>query len=267
MNSNFFVDAVGLCYYTRHRGIFYFAPSQRGLARVLQEDGSLVKNIRVRDLFKKAFLLGRDTHVTGSLARLSESELLQRCILHDNVAWEELLRRHSHVIYYVIEQQLAHAIPSRDGETARDVFGEVLEKLFRNDCAVLRRIRNPVALRAYLLAMARTTAVDYLRRESAAQRAAILQEPCPIDAGPGHDAATREDFERLEKALHELPDREQFLLRLFYEEGMAYKDIAEMTRIPMGTVASVLHRARKTLRELLEQQETQPSHELDHDHG
>ena len=207
---------------------------------------------RLWNLLGRSSLPGRKQHNARALGRVSDRELLERCILHDNAAWEELLRRHGHVIYYVIEQHLASAIPSSDGETARDIFAEVVEKLFMNDCAVLRRIRNPVAFRAYLLAMARTTAVDYLRRESAAQRAAILQGPCPMNAGPGQDAGPREKFERLEKALHELPDREQLFLRLFYEEGMAYKDIAEMTRTPMGTVASTLHRARRDLRRLLE---------------
>jgi RNA polymerase sigma-70 factor (ECF subfamily) len=46
---------------------------------------------------------------------------------------------------------------------------------------------------------------------------------------------------------------EQFRLAVYYAdvEGFAYKEIADLTRAPLGTVMSRLHRGRRFLRLLL----------------
>ena len=53
------------------------------------------------------------------------------------------------------------------------------------------------------------------------------------------------------EALSSLP--EDFRMVVYYSdvEGFAYKDIAEIMDIPMGTVMSRLHRGRRILREKL----------------
>jgi len=54
----------------------------------------------------------------------------------------------------------------------------------------------------------------------------------------------------VQQALQELPDRFRTVL-LLDVEGFAYKEIAEMLEIPIGTVMSRLHRGRKFLQERL----------------
>jgi DNA-directed RNA polymerase specialized sigma24 family protein len=47
-----------------------------------------------------------------------------------------------------------------------------------------------------------------------------------------------------------MPEQQVIVLKLFYEEGMDYKNISSVLDLPYGTVASLLHRARITLRTL-----------------
>jgi RNA polymerase sigma-70 factor (ECF subfamily) len=70
-------------------------------------------------------------------------------------------------------------------------------------------------------------------------------------ADPSEIAAANEKYRILEEVLQRLSDRHRLFLQLYYKEGLAYKDIAELTATPVRTVGSVLHRARKAARDLL----------------
>jgi RNA polymerase sigma-70 factor, ECF subfamily len=52
----------------------------------------------------------------------------------------------------------------------------------------------------------------------------------------------------LKRALHELPARLATTVYLADAEGYSYAEIAQITGVPIGTVMSRLHRARKRLR-------------------
>ncbi len=52
-------------------------------------------------------------------------------------------------------------------------------------------------------------------------------------------------------AMQELSTEFREVLELHYVQGRSYRDIARITRCPMGTVMSRLHRARRNLRETL----------------
>ena len=73
---------------------------------------------------------------------------------------------------------------------------------------------------------------------------------------PDHDASVVDDFEtankieRVQAALAKLPDQELEALLLSVLELHTYEQIAEVMQVPVGTVRSRIHRARKHLSEL-----------------
>jgi RNA polymerase sigma-70 factor (ECF subfamily) len=60
-----------------------------------------------------------------------------------------------------------------------------------------------------------------------------------------------DDVTTIERAMRNVPDRFRELLVLRELEGLSYKEIVEVTGIPMGTVMSRLSRARQALRDAL----------------
>ena len=60
-----------------------------------------------------------------------------------------------------------------------------------------------------------------------------------------------EDAELLKNAMNELPAEFREILALRHQEGLSYKEIAEIAQIPPGTVMSRLARARGKLKEYL----------------
>ena len=59
--------------------------------------------------------------------------------------------------------------------------------------------------------------------------------------------------ESLCSALEGLPGDRRALLSLYYEDGFSVGEIAEILRIPEGTVKSRLHSTREMLRQAVEQ--------------
>ncbi|MBM3718729.1 MAG: sigma-70 family RNA polymerase sigma factor [Actinobacteria bacterium] len=57
--------------------------------------------------------------------------------------------------------------------------------------------------------------------------------------------------DEIKRALEELPEAFRLPVLLSDVEGFSYKEIAEMTDVPIGTVMSRLHRGRKAMQKLL----------------
>jgi RNA polymerase sigma factor (sigma-70 family) len=107
--------------------------------------------------------------------------------------------------------------------------------------------------RAWLLAIVRNTAFTWLKKNRPpavvsmeSDKLAEIEEPS--EAAP---LPARVDAAVLRAALEELPPefREAIVLREL--EGMAYKEIAEVAGVPIGTVMSRLARARRLLQNYL----------------
>ncbi|MGD8450192.1 MAG: RNA polymerase sigma factor [Phycisphaerae bacterium] len=115
-----------------------------------------------------------------------------------------------------------------------------------------RRLQAGRDPRGWFYRTLRNKCVDVLRRRRARAAAPLDYDPPARDvADPPAHAETREALVDLRQALDELPEemREILLLRDYHD--LSYAEVAEVFRIPMGTVMSRLHRARLALRDRL----------------
>src|SRR6185436_14756531 len=90
-----------------------------------------------------------------------------------------------------------------------------------------------------------------LEEEGRGGLAAVLFDPSLENPAA---AAERRDMARfLERAIARLRPEYREAVVLFYIEGVSYVEICELTGLPLGTVKTNLHRARKELaREMAE---------------
>lgn len=107
----------------------------------------------------------------------------------------------------------------------------------------------------WLLSMARSRAIDALRREARFAHDALDDENHPGHAGeqPPHDelldlARHRAD---LHQALMLLGARPRQLVSMSFFRGLSHEEIAEQMDLPLGTVKSQIRRALLALREAL----------------
>jgi RNA polymerase sigma factor (sigma-70 family) len=109
--------------------------------------------------------------------------------------------------------------------------------------------------RPWLLAIVRNTCYSWLKKNRPQELAAVFDEQAH---SPEQDAANPEvlllqkvDRERLQRAIGELPAEFREVIVLRELEGLSYKQISGIARVPIGTVMSRLARARKRLEQRL----------------
>lgn len=122
--------------------------------------------------------------------------------------------------------------------------------------------------RAWLLTIVRNTHINRNRR----RRPELLRDPDVqmerMVASPEEDEAARPDrfvdleFDAdLQAALASLSEPFREIVELVDIDGLAYAEAAEVLGIPVGTVMSRLHRARKKIREQLRRTGVAPTHD------
>lgn len=107
--------------------------------------------------------------------------------------------------------------------------------------------------KAWLLQIVRNTCYSWLEKNRPMEMMAEFEEdahPQP-SATPEAIAIAGDNRERLRQALEALPPRSREVIILRELEGCSYKEIAEITAIPIGTVMSSLSRARQQLQRSL----------------
>jgi RNA polymerase sigma factor (sigma-70 family) len=109
--------------------------------------------------------------------------------------------------------------------------------------------------RAWLLTIVRNTSYTLLKKNSAVDLDTPFDEeihvPSDESASPAEALARVEDKELVRQAMDELPAEFREILTLRHQEGLSYREIADIAQIPQGTVMSRLARARSKLRESL----------------
>ncbi len=144
------------------------------------------------------------------------------------------------------------------GVTGRaDVVEDVAQQVWARAWQKLRTLDNPRRLRPWLYSIARNAAIDAsMARRRDAEAALSLdgrralpdaRQPSPFGAAAGNEL-----HETLLRAVQALPGhyREPFVLR--HLEDWSYAEIGEALELPVETVETRLTRARRMLRELLQ---------------
>jgi RNA polymerase sigma-70 factor (ECF subfamily) len=168
-------------------------------------------------------------------------ELAARLARGDEVAFTEL--------YDSCADRLHHYLCLRLGSS--DAAADVVQNAFLRAVRSRRRFRkveNPVA---YMYQIARNEAARAAKRNRNAARELPAQDPV-VAAGSSYE--TLDDAEAAAAALARLNAGDRELVELKVFAGLTFREIAEVTRLPQGTVATRYRRALQSLRGWLTKQ-------------
>jgi RNA polymerase sigma-70 factor (ECF subfamily) len=182
-----------------------------------------------------------------------DSALIEKCRAGDITAFEPLVEKYRQRVW-----RLAYNV-LRDREEAWDVAQEAFIKAYQ----ALPSFRGQSAFYTWLYRITMNVAADRARSRAAQGRAfgtervpeedweRVITDPNPTEASPADTASRREERAKIMQALDQLSEDHRRIIMLGDLEGLSYREIAETLEIPMGTVMSRLHNARKRLRDVL----------------
>ena len=138
----------------------------------------------------------------------------------------------------------------RNEQDAQDVVQEAFLRAFKS----FGGFRGSNG-RAWLLTIVRNTSYTLLKKNRVVDLTTTFDEEIHVSGHESVSPATilehSEDAELIREAMDALPAEFREILALRHQEGLSYKEIADIAQIPPGTVMSRLARARGKLKEYL----------------
>jgi RNA polymerase sigma-70 factor (ECF subfamily) len=179
----------------------------------------------------------------------ADASLAERCRAGDRDAVAEILDRHRPLICSVARRVAG------SGCELDDVIQDALAAIISG----IPRFRGTSSLSTWVASVAARTALNHARRARRTRNHLSLDadpDALQLQAAPSYNPSAafehRERVRRLEAALDRLPLDQRVVVTLRHVEGLAIAEVAEALGVPVGTVKSRLHHARKALWRMVE---------------
>jgi RNA polymerase sigma-70 factor (ECF subfamily) len=131
-----------------------------------------------------------------------------------------------------------------DSEEAKDITQEVFIKLY--SYLSWKKVKD---IPSFLLKVTKNLCIDYLRKKHKTTQ--VFKNLIAQKKLENQDNLIVEEKIDINQAIKKLPINYRIALYLRHQEGFSYSEIAKIMKIPIGTVKTLLYRARETLRKNL----------------
>lgn len=179
---------------------------------------------------------------------MNDAELVQQVLSGNGNAFRYLVVSHQRLVLHIVGRIV------KQPEDVEDICQEVFIKVYRK----IKKFRGESRLSTWIATIAYNTSISHVRGKK--QKAELL-------AGDDDRSDLKLDYEyRIENSLEKeeakaillqliekLPVQYRTVLTLFHLEEFSYKEVEEITCMPEGTIKSYLSRARKLLKDKLEE--------------
>ncbi|HEX2722485.1 MAG TPA: sigma-70 family RNA polymerase sigma factor [Gemmatimonadaceae bacterium] len=186
------------------------------------------------------------------LSSLSDPGVVAQARKGSEAAYCELLARYERPVFSLIFRMV------RDRETAEDLAQETFIKVLNN----LDRYSPEFKFSSWLFKIANNLTIDHLRRrrvdtisiegapDAVTAESARATAIAVVSAGesPLEELESRELGTAIERAIGKLRPEYRACIMLRHVEDKSYEEIAEIVKLPLGTVKTYIHRARHELR-------------------
>lgn len=167
----------------------------------------------------------------------NEEALVQGLKLHEEQAYHYFYDHYGKAIFGVIYQ----VVPNQ--EAAEDILQEVFVKIWKN---INSYDPSKGRLFTWVLNIARNQSIDYTRSKEFNKDGKTISLSENVNSGEGLFQTNHQDA-GLKKVIEGLPEEGRKLLELSYFLGYTHEEIAQMLKLPLGTVKT---RLRSTIIEL-----------------
>lgn len=163
---------------------------------------------------------------------VDQEELARKALKRDEQAFLQLMKLHKNALY-----RTAFAFLKNEHD-AIEAMQEVTFRAYQK----IHTVKEPTYMKTWLIRIMINYCQDQLKKKKRFTSNEMLAE-----IGTSSDDSKLE----IEEAIASLSNAEQQLIFLKYYQNTKIKEIAELEKIPEGTVKSRLHKALKSLRNFL----------------
>ncbi len=171
-----------------------------------------------------------------------DRERYRRFLDGDEAAFDEIMESLFYSVVFFTDRIV------KDRHTAEDIAIDVFA-----DLVVHRHRYNfKVSLKTYLMMLARSRGLDYLRRRRLLRFVPLTEaEQLPEALTLENRILSDERKRAVHQALEALPEEMGLALHLCYIEGLSYDETAKVMKKTQKQVDNLLYRGKKELRRLL----------------
>ncbi|WP_274649339.1 RNA polymerase sigma factor [Paenibacillus humicola] len=178
---------------------------------------------------------------------VTDEDLLTGMARGDQASFEALVHRYHAPLSGFLQRQL------RDPERAEDYVQETFLKLIRQ----LNEKRQPDNVQAWLYRVALNLCRDYWKSAQFRTDRFPFAEP-PEQRDPGTSvvelAERQETRKEVQQSLESLPDVQRDIIMLRFYQDLKLQDIADIVRLPLGSVKTHLYSGLRKLKARLLQE-------------
>jgi len=178
---------------------------------------------------------------TGQTA-LSDGDLVSQVQHGDAEAFSVLVERHQHLVYNLACRFM------RDATQAEDMTQEAFLKAYR----LIHGFRGDCRFSTWLYRVTASVCLTELNHRKKRCEVALL--PFHVQQAPDEPCDAFDMRDLMRACVAKLSPHYARVITLYYLRETPYEEIAKRMRIPMGTLKTWMHRARKQLRKIVEKE-------------
>lgn len=188
-----------------------------------------------------------DARIEQLQSDTTDEQLLVSHLQGDQAAFAQIVRRYQRDLYQFLFRFLGNSA------SAEDVFQETFVQIFQS----ANQFETGRNFRPWLFTIAANKARDHLRSRARKKTTSLHASIDPhsgdgnqyidlmsaVESSPSEGLEYEELQHRINEAISRLPENLREVIVLAYFNQLPYKQIAEILKVPLGTVKSRLHSA------------------------
>ncbi|MEO9482981.1 MAG: sigma-70 family RNA polymerase sigma factor [Ekhidna sp.] len=174
--------------------------------------------------------------------QIIEEWLVINCQAGDRKAFELLVKRWNPKML----GRVYHA--TKDVAASKDIVQEAWIVIIKK----IKTLRDPGAFQGWSLRIATRMAIDWIRSNQVNRKREEIRKQVQVEFAEKSRHPNEEILNDLKVAIKQLPEEQQTVIQLFYQESLSIITIGGLLNLPVGTIKSRLFRGREYLKSILE---------------
>jgi len=182
-------------------------------------------------------------------SKISDSQLITHYLEGNDACFETLVKRHKDKVYTTIVMIV------KDSYVAEDIFQETFIKIIKT----LRegKYTDDGRFLQFAVRIARNLSIDYFRRAKKTpmingEAGESILDTMSFADNKQNKMEDAETINTIRQLVNELPDDQKEVLLLRHYGDLTFKEIAELTKVPLNTALGRMRYAIINLRKLIE---------------